>query len=117
MTFGKSSRFLCWASLLSLLVACAAKEQSNPVRIRATPPVRQSHVAGEYIVTATSPEADADTVRRVYAAFGIETLQTLGGGRFLIRLARDPGVARVQSVGRDSGRIQAVQPNYVYRQE
>lgn len=94
-----------------------AKEQPDPRRIVATPPTHAAYVAGEYVVTATGPDVDSSAIGDVYAAFGVETLQSLGRGRFLIRLTRDPGLDRVRSLGRESGRVRAVQPNYIYRKQ
>jgi hypothetical protein len=103
--------------LLPLLAACVAKEQPDPARIRTTVPAHEAYVAGEYVITATGTDVDSNAIRNVYAAFGVETLQSLGRGRFLIRLTRDPGLDRVRSVGRESGQVQAAQPNYIYRKQ
>lgn len=83
---------------------------------RTLEPNRQTYVPGEYLVSPRS-NVDADTISRLYAAFGVENVQALSGGRFLLRLARDPGIERVQSIAVESGKIDAVQRNFIYRKQ
>lgn len=103
---------LVWAVLA--LPACAAGATAGSRSLQAPAGARPAVVVGEYIVTAKT-NAAADAIRTAYAAFGVENIQSLGRGRFLLRLSQDPGIERVRRVGLDSGNIEAVQPNYVYR--
>jgi hypothetical protein len=96
------------------LTACAADEAASSTSARKPEPARQDYVPGEYILSARSG-VDAATITASYAAFGVENVQGLGGGRFLLRLARDPGIERVRTLGVESGQIDAVQRNFIYR--
>lgn len=95
-----------------LLLGCVPDDQT-----RGAEPAdngRRQFVPGEYIVTVQSG-GNADTVGEVYASYGIEKLEPLGRGRFLIRLARDPGLAAARRAGLASRHVAAVERNFVYR--
>lgn len=78
------------------------------------PATRPTTVPGEYLVTVIAP-ADARVVTDTYGRFGIKRVQDLGGNVFLVTLAEDPGLARLEDLRRQEPRIQAVQPNFVYK--
>ena len=108
------TRALCLAGLALSLAACAASDELRSVSVQKQEPSRQTYVPGEYIVT-TRANVDAETISRLYAAFGVENVKTLSGGRILLRLARDPGIDRIRSLAVESGQIEAVQRNFIYR--
>ena len=107
-------RVLSLLCLTLALFACGAKEETGAVSRRTSWSDAQAYVPREYIVTAAS-NVDVETVGRVYAAFGIENVHSLGGGRYVLRLTRDPGIDRIRSLAVESGQIEAVQRNFIYR--
>jgi hypothetical protein len=108
-------RAFCALCLVLALFACVAKDEAEAVSDSHEFDA-QTYVPHEYILT-TAHDGNADAVIRVYAVYGIEKLRNIGGGRFLLRLARDPGFERVRNTGIESGEIKAVQRNYVYRKQ
>jgi hypothetical protein len=105
----------CYVAALALVLAgCSTPDRAGPTPSAAPAINLRGAASGEFIVTA-KPSVSADQVRRVYAAFGVQEIRDLGRNRFLLRLGHDPGVDRVRSIGFESGKIEAVQPNYVYR--
>jgi hypothetical protein len=42
-------------------------------------------------------------------------VEELGGGVILVALEKDPGLARMKELQAQDARIQAVQPNFVYK--
>jgi len=101
---------------LMLLIGCAAKEElSSPPR-RSIESRKETYVTGEYVVTARTT-VDASAIRQLYSDYGVELVQNLGSSRFLVRLARDPGMERVQRLSVESGQINAVQRNIIYRKQ
>lgn len=91
-----------------LLLGCARVDGAP-----AGAPRPPEFVPGEYIVTVRGGSG-AETLGEVYAAHGIEKLQPLGQGRFLVRLADDPGLEAARRVGLQSADITAVERNFVY---
>lgn len=77
-------------------------------------PEPQVRVPGEYLVTVAAG-AGEEAVRELFARYGIAAVRGLGGGVFLLSLSRDPGPEALQALQRESPRIQALQPNFVYR--
>ncbi len=69
---------------------------------------------GEYIVTL-KPGAGADFLREHYASYQVREVVDMGGNMFLIKLARDPGPDEILRRGIRSGKVQAVQQNFIYR--
>jgi hypothetical protein len=78
----------------------------------------ENRVPGEYLVTLATG-TDVKVITDVYGRFGIKRIQELGLnlGRsvFLVALAEDPGLAKIENLHRQDERIEAVQPNFVYR--
>jgi hypothetical protein len=107
-------RMLCAVGFAFFLCACNADPIPRTAEERKLGPTRESYVPGEYIVTPRA-NVDADAIRHVYAAFDVERVQSIRDGRFLLRFKRDPGIDRVTTTGVESGLVEAVQPNYVYR--
>ncbi len=85
---------------------------------REAPASSQSRVPGEYLVTLATG-ADVKAITDVYGPFGIKRIQdsglNLGRNVFLMALTEDPGPAKMEEVRRQDARIEAVQPNFVYR--
>ena len=77
-------------------------------------PDAQVRVPGEYLVTVAGG-ADEQAVRETFARYGIAAVQGLGNAVFLLTLSADPGLEAMRALQRESPRIQAVQPNFVYR--
>jgi len=73
-----------------------------------------TYVPREYIVTLAGDDA-TETLRALYGEYGIERLQPLGEARFLLRLARDPGIETLRAAAEASGHRVGVARNYVYR--
>jgi hypothetical protein len=71
-------------------------------------------VAGEYLVTVRPP-ADEGAVRASFASLGVVDVRRIAENLFLVRLARDPGPAEVERVGRATPGLAAIQPNVIYR--
>lgn len=103
------------AAALVSFVACSSdmKDESHPPLQPGTNTV-SDRVAGEYIVTV-QPGSDAALLRQLYAAYGVRELSDLGANHFLVKLNRDPGLDEIRRTGLDSGKVTAVQPNFVYR--
>ena len=88
------------------------EDPQTPLGVRTSD--SQYRVAGEYIVTS-QPGGDAALLRQLYAAYGVRDISDLGKNRFLIKLNQDPGLTDIERTGIESGKVKAVQPNYVYR--
>ncbi|HEX7043645.1 MAG TPA: hypothetical protein VF203_03430 [Burkholderiales bacterium] len=73
-----------------------------------------SYVPREYIVTLAGADA-VQVLHALYAEYGIERLQPLGEGRFLLRLARDPGIETLRAAAEASGRRVELARNFIYR--
>ncbi|HLF22859.1 MAG TPA: hypothetical protein VI565_02980 [Burkholderiales bacterium] len=114
MITGTWVRVLCVMGLTLLLSACASGQASRHASDRTLDPARQTVVSGEYILSAR-PNVSADAIRRLYETFDVESVKSLGANRYWMRLARDPGIERVQRIAAESGQFEAVQPNYAYR--
>jgi hypothetical protein len=78
------------------------------------PSGRSDRVPGEYLVTLRGP-GDEATVRRALAPHVVREVRDLGRGRFLVRLADDPGLDTLRRDALASGEVVDVQPNYIYR--
>ena len=77
-------------------------------------PASQMRVPGEYIVTLAAG-VDVKVITNVYGRFGIKRIQDLGRNIFLVTLSEDPNPAQMEELRRQDARIEAVQPNFVYR--
>jgi hypothetical protein len=108
-------RLVALAVTLSLAGAAAACGNPGARTPQAAAPAgaRQDRVPGEYLVTVTARDRVA-AIADLYGQFGIKELRDLGGTVFLIRVAEDPGPARMEQVRGGSAHILAVQPNLVY---
>jgi hypothetical protein len=71
-------------------------------------------VPGEYIVTLAAG-VDVKAISNVYGRFGIKRIQDLGRNIFLVTLSEDPNPAQMEELRRQDARIEAVQPNFMYR--
>lgn len=101
---------------LALLGACHLSpmkdEAHDPLYLgSSTAPDR---VPGEYIMTV-SPGAGEEVLRRQYRIYGIRKITALGANMFLVKLGNDPGLDAVQRKAAESGKVEEVQPNYIYR--
>jgi hypothetical protein len=113
-TAGAWFRMFCAVGFVFFLCACAADPVPQLASERKLGSNHESYVPGEYIVTAHA-HVDIGSISRVYEKLDTELVKSLGSGRFLLRLKRDPGIDRVRTLGVESGLVEAVQPNYVYR--
>ena len=103
----------CAAFAVVFAALGAACSQSVPESVSPPNDLRQTRVAGEYLVTLASG-ADTRAIVEVYGRLGIKGTQELGNGLVLVKFAEDPGLAKLDELrGRDS-RVKAVQPNFVY---
>jgi hypothetical protein len=75
---------------------------------------RQTRVPGEYLVTLAA-DADVNVIHSLYGRFGIKGIQGLGQNLFLLKLADDPGPARMEELRGQNRQVRAIQPNYAYR--
>lgn len=108
-------RLFYLAAFAAMLTGCFAADRTEPTLSAAPGANLHNYAPGEFIVTAR-PEVSAEQVRGIYADFGVKGIRDLGDGRFLLRLAHDPGLGAVKRVGEASGSISAVQRNFIYRQ-
>jgi hypothetical protein len=76
----------------------------------------QKRVPGEYLVTLV-PGADVEAITHLYGRFGIKGTKDIGHNIFLVTLTEDPGPGKMEELRAQDARIQAVQPNFVYRIE
>jgi hypothetical protein len=74
----------------------------------------QAQVARQYLITVAAGAGEG-AVREAFGRLGITALTPLGNDTFLVTLGEDPGLARVEELGRQDPRIRAVQPNFVSR--
>jgi hypothetical protein len=71
-------------------------------------------VARQYLVTVVAGAGEG-AVREALAPLGLAAVRPIGNDAFLVTLDDDPGLARVEALGKRDARIKAVQPNFVYR--
>ena len=76
----------------------------------------QDKVRGEYLVTL-SAGADVEVITSVYGQFGIQKMKNVGNNVVLVTLSEDPGQTRMDEIGAQESRIEAIQPNLVYRSQ
>lgn len=74
----------------------------------------QDRVRAEYLVTL-SAGTDVAVISKLYGRFGIQRMQNVGNGIFLVALREDPGLARMEELRTQESRIESVQSNLVYR--
>ena len=58
--------------------------------------------------------ADGKAIAEVYGRFGIKVTQDLGNDLFLVKLAEDPGLPKLEELRGQNPKVKAVQPNFVY---
>lgn len=75
---------------------------------------QQTRVPGEYLVTI-APSAESKAVSDVFGRFGIKAMKNIAPNRFLVTLSEDPGPEALEKLRTGDTRIEAIQPNYVYR--
>lgn len=108
-----------FAAVLALaLYSCdsrvsSAKEDRQPMLQMERGPLPE-RAPGEYIVTM-APGAGKDLLRQQYSAYGIREIVDLGANMFLLKLSQDPGADELMRKGMASGKVKAVQQNYIYR--
>jgi hypothetical protein len=109
---------LAWATISLVTMSCSAVNDGG---VAASPRVQsgaanaQQRVTGEYIVTLRQG-ADEAAVRELFSAFDVQELSTIGGQQRLLKVRKDPGSAVMQSKAAESPAIEAIQPNFIYRQ-
>jgi hypothetical protein len=103
-----------WLVALVLAVAAGPGCARSPGTAKENPASQATRVPGEYLVTVAG-HADGKAVADVYGRFGIEHTQDLGRGVYLVTLKEDPGLAKMEELRKQDARLQAVQPNFVYR--
>ncbi len=114
-------RLLRLAAVAAAASACghapeaAPSEPGRPLLGQAAPSWQaQTRVTGEYLVTLDAG-AGATQIAQAYGGLGIQRLEDLGGGRYLLVVAQDPGPAQMEEIRARNPRIKAIQPNFVYR--
>lgn len=72
--------------------------------------------SGEYLVTM-SEKSSVHDIRRIFSKYSIVSVAELDNipGVFLLKFKEDPGLLVLQNTARSSGKIQNIQPNYVYQ--
>ena len=117
MRYGSWWRILLAVPIAALAAGAACSQSvSDPATYSKDHSSRQTRVPGEYLVTLT-PEADVKAITDSYGRFGIKGTQQLGHDLFLVRLAEDPGPAKLDELRAQNPQIRAIQPNYVYRSQ
>jgi hypothetical protein len=115
-------------SLRGLAAGCAAVALAGSLACAATgggaagapdppaPPAatRGDRAPGEYLVTLREG-GDEAALRRALARHALREVEALGRGRFLVRLADDPGLDALRRDALASGEVVDVQPNFAYR--
>lgn len=104
-------RRLVLAATLSALAACTGDGAAAPARGGR---LASQRVRGEYIVTLATG-ADAKAIEAAFGALGVRRIQDLGANMYLVVLAEDPGLERMEELRAKDERIRAVQPNFTYR--
>ena len=104
----------CTAFVVAFATLGAACSQSAQDPANSQNDLRQTRVPGEYLVTVVAG-ADAKAIAEVYGRFGIKATQDLGNDLFLVKLAEDPGLPKLEELRGQSLKIKAVQPNFIYR--
>ncbi len=114
-------RLLLLAAIAAAASACghappdASSGPGQPVLGQAAPSWQeQARVTGEYLVTLDAG-ASATQIAQAYGGLGIQRIQDLGGGSYLLVVAQDPGPAQMEEIRARNPRIKAIQPNFVYR--
>ena len=108
-------------AIVAVLSACSRSELPSgsttptiPKReMRTAEPQRPDRVAGEYLVTA-SGGTTVEELRSLFAEFHPDKIQDRGNGLWLIHLAADPGLERLEELTKSSSRVRAIQPNFRY---
>ena len=77
---------------------------------------QQTRAPGEYLVTLAAP-AEVKAIADVYGRFGIRGIERLADNVFLVTLTEDPGPATMERLRAENPRIQAVEPNLLYRSQ
>ncbi len=115
MRHGRRRRFGLVLAITALAAGSACSQTSlEPAPAPVDSSSRYTGVAGEYIVTLAAG-ADVNAIAELYGQFGIKGTQSLGQDIFLVTLARDPGVAKMEELRAKNAQITAVQPNFLYR--
>ncbi|MDH4262587.1 MAG: hypothetical protein OEV78_06015 [Spirochaetia bacterium] len=76
----------------------------------------QNTAPGEYVVTVKGNN-DANVVKHVFSKYSVVSVTGLDNtpGVFLLKLNEDPGLDTLQNTADKSGKIKAIQPNFIYR--
>ena len=107
----------------AVLPACAGPERAAPAGGGGGSPPGVAEmrggeagerVPGEYIVAVEDEGGPAD-IDAAFAAHGPEIVRDMGRGRFLIRLADDPGPRAVAEAAAAAPAILHAEPNRIYR--
>jgi hypothetical protein len=92
---------------------CGASASAPAAASGGTRPLSQ-RVPGEYLVTL-APGAGAEAIEAAFGSLGLKRVDGLGGSRYLVTVREDPGPERMRAIAAKDARIEAVQPNLVYR--
>ena len=92
----------------------SANQKNLEPRVITTQPATENRVPGQYIVKLKE-EGSTETLHKVFAEFGVKSIQDLSKGRYLITLEKDPGLEGITRQAVTSSNIEYVQPNYIYR--
>ena len=100
----------------TIVVSCddSANQKNLELRNIAPQPATENRVPGQYIVKLKE-QGTEETLRTLFAEFGIKSIQDLSKGRYLITLEKDPGPEDISRQAATVAGIEYVQPNFIYR--
>lgn len=109
-----TSGFFLIAAVIMLSYSQPAHSQrpANPLPGGQQRPIQQS-VPNEYLVTVKAGSGESEA-RAALASLGIREISRVSERLFLLKIARDPGLAEVQKLIKSAPGIEAVQPNFIY---
>ena len=102
--------------ICAIVVSCGDSANQKNLELRNTTigPATENRVPGQYIIKLKE-EGSTETLHKVFAEFGIKSIQDLSKDRYLITLEKDPGPEKMTRQAATSSNIEYVQPNYIYR--
>jgi hypothetical protein len=109
-----SGALLVAIALVSLAACGGESSEKPPAPLERGSGTVQDRVPGEYVITVRSG-GDADLLRDLYEEYGVRDVSEIGPDLFLLKLKEDPGVDEIRRKGIESGKVSAVQPNFIYR--
>ena len=109
-----------WCGVLAMIAACLPGAVAGcgtglpPWHPRPAPQAPGARRPGTYVVTLV-PGTSAAALASIYGRYGLRSVTALGHDRYQMVLRQDPGPEQVQALAAGDRRIQAVQPDFIYR--